>query len=56
MKGFMLGFFSVVMVGVLCSQRAVAEVESGLKVGEPSAAFNVRDVTGPSAGESLCYR
>jgi hypothetical protein len=33
-----------------------AEVESGLAVGKRAGAFQVRDVTGPSAGKSLCYR
>jgi len=31
-------------------------VESGLPIGTPTTAFNVKDVTGPSAGKSLCYR
>lgn len=33
-----------------------AENESGLKVGDSVAAFNVKDVTGPAKGTSLCYR
>ena len=32
------------------------EVKSGLATGESPAAFNVKDITGPSAGKSLCYR
>lgn len=32
------------------------EVKSGLPVGEFVPAFNVRDITGPNAGKSLCYR
>lgn len=35
---------------------SAAELESGLKVGEFPPAFNVKDVTGPKAGKSLCYR
>ena len=33
-----------------------AEVSSGLPVGERVPAFNVRDITGPSQGKTLCYR
>ena len=33
-----------------------AELESGLKVGEQPGAFNVKDITGPNKGKSLCYR
>jgi hypothetical protein len=33
-----------------------AELESGLKVGEAPGAYQVKDITGPSAGKSLCYR
>lgn len=31
-------------------------VKSGLESGESPAAFNVKDITGPSKGKSLCYR
>ena len=33
-----------------------AELESGLQVGDAAGAFNVKDITGPSKGKSLCYR
>ena len=33
-----------------------ADIKSGLQVDEFPAAFNVTDITGPSAGEKLCYR
>ena len=32
------------------------EVKSGPAIGETTTAFNVKDITGPSAGTSLCYR
>jgi hypothetical protein len=32
------------------------EVKSGPAIGEATTAFNVKDITGPSAGKSLCYR
>jgi hypothetical protein len=35
---------------------AADEVKSGLPVGEFVPAFNVRDITGPNAGKTLCYR
>lgn len=43
--------FSVAVVTL--STMAVA---GGLEVGESVGAFYVKDVTGPSAGEKLCYR
>ena len=35
---------------------AFAAVESGLKPGTPTTAFQVVDVTGPNKGKQLCYR
>lgn len=35
---------------------SAADIKSGLQVGEFPPAFNVKDVTGPKAGKSLCYR
>ena len=32
------------------------ELKSGLPVGDSVPAFNVRDITGPSKGQTLCYR
>lgn len=33
-----------------------ADIKSGLQIDDYPAAFNVTDITGPSAGEKLCYR
>lgn len=44
---------SVALVG---ASVAIAGLKSGLDVGERVPAFYVVDVTGPSAGEKLCYR
>lgn len=41
---------------VCLAGRAVADVASGLERGASVPAFYVRDVTGPSKGEELCYR
>ena len=50
----------VVTVGLLVAYSgalAVAEdLKSGLQPGDPAGAFNVKDVTGPNQGKSLCYR
>jgi hypothetical protein len=32
------------------------ELKSGLQVGDSAGAFNVKDITGPNKGKSLCYR
>jgi hypothetical protein len=45
---------------MLCAAVGVAwaadELKSGLQVGDSSSPFNVRDVTGPNKGKTLCYR
>ena len=41
---------------LVCGVTNAADVESGLQVGDYPGAFYVADVTGPSAGEKLCYR
>jgi hypothetical protein len=43
------------MLGV-AGVAGAAEIKSGLQPGDAPPAFNVRDVTGPSAGKTLCYR
>lgn len=35
---------------------AAAEVKSGLQPGDRAGAYNVKDITGPNKGKSLCYR
>ena len=48
---------SVIAGSLLVSEAAcAADIESGLQVGAFPGAFYVADVTGPSAGEKLCYR
>lgn len=48
---------SIAIVALAFSAMAVAaDLQSGLKVGDPAGVFNVKDCTGPSAGKSLCYR
>lgn len=39
-----------------CGIVVAAEVKSGLDKGASPAAFNVKDITGPNKGKSLCYR
>ena len=50
MKNWLAGAFVVTLSGLLIA------AESGLKVGDAPPPYNVKDVTGPSAGKSLCYR
>ena len=35
---------------------AAADLTSGLQVGESAGPYNVKDITGPNKGKSLCYR
>jgi hypothetical protein len=57
MKRFFIPMFAMIaMAGFAFAAEKKAEVKSGLAIGTPTTAFNVKDVTGPSAGKSLCYR
>jgi hypothetical protein len=49
---------STIAIALMASVTIAAEAEfkSGLQVGDYPGAFYVTDVTGPSAGEALCYR
>ncbi len=47
---------AVLSVMTLASWSDAAELKSGLDVGDFPDAFYVTDVTGPSAGQTLCYR
>ena len=46
------------VVSIVCMGTCFAgvAVESGLKVGDFAAPFDVDDVTGPNKGKTLCYR
>jgi hypothetical protein len=35
---------------------AADPIKSGLQPGDAAVPFNVRDITGPNAGKTLCYR
>lgn len=52
-KIFALACSFVMLTGMVAF---AGDLESGLKVGDRPGAFNVKDVTGPNAGKSLCYR
>ena len=49
---------SVVFVAsaMFASALMAAELKSGLQPGDAPPPYNVKDVTGPSEGKSLCYR
>ena len=53
MKRFIAPAFALLATAGLV---IAGEVKSGLEAGEAPPAFNVKDVTGPSKGKSLCYR
>lgn len=54
MKRFVLT--SVAMACAVAGAVVAADLKSGLQVGEDAGAFNVKDITGPNKGKSLCYR
>ncbi len=49
---FVLAIATLATAGIVIA----AEVKSGLETGEAPTAFNVKDITGPNKGKSLCYR
>jgi hypothetical protein len=51
-------FIPPALLLIACAGAAViaGNVKSGLKVGDAAGAFNVKDITGPNQGKSLCYR
>ena len=53
MKRFVMPLVVLLAVSMVAF---AANVKSGLELGASTTAFNVKDVTGPSAGKSLCYR
>jgi hypothetical protein len=55
MRRFGLPCIGLVVVAAGAIAMADA-VKSGLAVGDHAGAFNVKDITGPNKGKSLCYR
>lgn len=53
MMRFIVPLFAFVASAGLC---LAGEVKSGLEPGGAPTPFNVKDITGPNAGKSLCYR
>jgi hypothetical protein len=47
---------SVCMMALVCGVVMAAELESGLAPGEKVGPYQVKDITGPDAGKSLCLR
>src|SRR5688500_5571047 len=57
MKRFILPAIALfAAAGFVVAAEVKSEVKSGLEAGQSPAAFNVKDITGPSKGKSLCYR
>lgn len=50
-----VALLGIALVAAVCLMVQAADSEC-LKEGDAVAAFNVKDITGPSAGKSLCYR
>ena len=50
------GVLALVAVAASGWAFAAEKLESGLAVGADVPAFNVRDITGPAKGTTLCYR
>jgi hypothetical protein len=51
----------VMTAACLCAAKVVsrgyaADLQSGVQVGDFAAPFDVKDITGPNKGKTLCYR
>jgi hypothetical protein len=44
------------MVACAASTAFAADIKSGPQIGAPAKYFEVKDVTGPRKGKSICYR
>ena len=47
---------AVLLMAAAGAVVAAEELKSGLQVGDKTSPFNIRDITGPNAGKTLCYR
>lgn len=47
---------SIALAVAVAGVAVAADLQSGLQVGDSAGAFNVKDITGPNKGKSLCYR
>jgi len=47
---------TIAVTAIVVGTVVAADLKSGLQVGDSAGAFNVKDVTGPNKGKSLCYR
>jgi len=46
---------AVMLLGFLALDAAEKALKSGLQPGDKTTPFNIRDITGPNKGKSLCY-
>lgn len=47
---------SIAAAVAVCGVAIAADLQSGLQVGQSAGAYNVKDITGPDKGRSLCLR
>jgi hypothetical protein len=52
----LIGAALLVLAASVAAVVAAGDLKSGLQTGDAAGAFDVKDVTGPRAGTSLCYR
>ncbi len=50
------GLMSIVFVVMLVALAECDELQSGLQLGDLATPFEVKDITGPNKGITLCYR
>jgi hypothetical protein len=47
---------SIALAVAVAGIVVAADLQSGLQIGDACGPFNVKDITGPNKGKSLCYR
>ena len=55
MKQFVVPSVALLLVS-MSTFAAAGDLKSGLQPGQGTGAFQVKDITGPKKGTSLCYR
>jgi len=54
-RGWVMTLASLCVAKVTTRSKA-ADLQSGVQVGDFAAPFDVKDITGPNKGKTLCYR
>jgi hypothetical protein len=51
-----MGLPAMVVSALVVGTALAGDLQSGVQVGDFAAPFDVKDITGPNKGQTLCYR